>query len=218
MSEKLRVLIAEDHQTVRVGVKLLVDAQPDMVVVGEAGDGEIAVEEAIRLKPDIVLMDISMPNLNGLKATTRLRRLDPNIKILILTRHTDDGYLQQLIAAGANGYALKQSAPTELINAIRTVAAGDAYLDPSLTRKVMGGYVNRSASLRGENKGDLTDRENEVLRLISFGYSNKEIGGQLDLSVKTIEAHKANAMRKLGITSRIDIVRYAILQDWLKDD
>ncbi len=218
MSEKLRVLIAEDHQTVRVGVKLLVDAQPDMEVVGEAGDGEIAVEEALRLKPDIILMDISMPNLNGLKATTRLRRLDPNTKILILTRHTDDGYLQQLISAGANGYALKQSAPTELINAIRTVAAGDAYLDPTLTRKVMGGYVNRSTSLRGENKGDLTDRENEVLRLISFGYSNKEIGGQLDLSVKTIEAHKANAMRKLGITSRIDIVRYAILQDWLKDD
>jgi len=218
MSEKLRVLIAEDHQTVREGVKLLVNAQADMEVVGEAGDGELAIEEAVRLKPDIILMDISMPNLNGLKATKRLRRLIPDIKILTLTRHTDDGYLQQLIGAGANGYVLKQSAPTELINAIRTVAEGNAYLDPSLTRKVMGGYVNRATSLRGETKGDLTDRENEVLRLISFGYSNKEIGGQLDLSVKTIEAHKANAMRKLGISSRIDIVRYAILQDWLQDN
>jgi two-component system response regulator NreC len=139
-------------------------------------------------------------------------------KILTLTRHTDDGYLKQLIAAGANGYVLKQSAPTELINAIRTVASGNAYLDPSLTRKVMGGYVSRADSQRGENKADITDREAEVLRLISFGYSNKEIGTQLDLSVKTVEAHKANAMRKLGITSRIDIVKYAILRDWLHDN
>ncbi len=218
MSDKLRILIAEDHQTVREGVKLLVNAQSDMEVVGEAGDGELAIEEALRLLPDIILMDISMPNLNGLKATTRLRRQLPDIKIITLTRHTDDGYLQQLIAAGANGYVLKQSAPAELINAIRTVAAGDAYLDASLTRKVMGGYVNRASSLRGESKGELTERENEVLRLISFGYSNKEIGGQLDLSVKTIEAHKSNAMRKLGISSRIDIVKYAILQNWLQDN
>jgi two-component system, NarL family, response regulator NreC len=218
MSEKLRILLAEDHQTVREGVKLLVNAQPDMEVVGEAGDGEEAIKEAERLNPDIIVMDVSMPSLNGLKATKRLRRQMPDIKILTLTRHTDDGYLQQLIGAGANGYVLKQSAPTELINAIRTVAAGNSYLDPSLTRKVMGGYVNRSASLRGENKGDLTDRESEVLKLISFGYSNKEIAARLDLSVKTIEAHKSNAMRKLGISSRIDIVRYAILQDWLQDN
>ena len=218
MDPKLRVLIAEDHQTVRDGVKLLIDSQPDMEVVGEAGDGEVAIQEATRLMPDILLMDISMPNLNGLKATKRLRSVRPNIKILILTRHTDDGYLQQLIGAGASGYVLKQSAPTELINAIRTIAAGNAYLDPSLTRKVMGGYVNRASSMRGETKGELSDRETEVLRLISFGYSNKEIGAKLALSVKTIEAHKANAMRKLGISSRIDIVKYAILQDWLKDN
>ena len=217
MSEKLRILLAEDHQTVREGVKLLVNAQPDMEVVGEAGDGEIAIKEAERLDPDIILMDISMPNLNGLKTTRRLRRQNPDIKILTLTRHTDDGYLQQLISAGANGYVLKQSAPTELINAIRAVAAGKAYLDPSLTQRVMGGYVNRTASLRGENKGDLTERETEVLRLISLGYSNKEIAAQLDLSVKTIETHKTNAMRKLGISSRIDIVRYAILKGWLQD-
>ena len=218
MSQKLRILLAEDHQTVREGIKLLVNAQPDMEVVGEASDGELAIKEAVRLRPDIILMDISMPNMNGLKATKKLRRMDPDLKILTLTRHTDDGYLQQLIGAGANGYVLKQSAPTELINAIRTIASGNAYLDASLTRKVMGGYMNRASSLRGENKGDLTDRENEILRLISFGYSNKEIGVQLDLSVKTIEAHKANAMRKLGISSRIDIVRYAILQDWLQDN
>ena len=218
MARKLKILLAEDHQTVREGIKLLVNAQPDMEVVGEAGDGELAIKEAMRLDPDIVLMDISMPNLNGLKATKKLRSISTDVKILTLTRHTDDGYLKQLIAAGANGYVLKQSAPTELINAIRTVAAGNAYLDPSLTRKVMGGYVSRADSQRGENKADITDREAEVLRLISFGYSNKEIGTQLDLSVKTVEAHKANAMRKLGITSRIDIVKYAILRDWLHDN
>ena len=218
MSDKLRILLAEDHQTVREGIKLLVNAQNDMEVVGEVSDGELAIKEALRLKPDLVVMDISMPNMNGLKATKRLRSVYPEIKILTLTRHTDDGYLQQLIGAGANGYVLKQSAPTDLINAIRTVGAGNAYLDPSLTRKVMGGYVSRTESVRGEHKGDLTDRESEVLRLISFGYSNKEIGSQLDLSVKTVEAHKANAMRKLGISSRIDIVRYAILQDWLHDN
>lgn len=218
MVEKIRVLIAEDHQTVREGVKLLVNSQPDMEVVGEAGDGELVLKEAARLSPDIVVMDISMPNVNGLLATKRLRNLYPDLKILTLTRHTDDGYLQQLIGAGANGYVLKQSAPTELINAIRTVASGNSYLDPSLTRKVMGGYVNRATSLRGEGKGDLSDRESEVLRLIAFGYSNKDIGARLELSVKTVEAHKANAMRKLGISSRIDIVRYAILQNWLHDN
>ena len=218
MTEKLHILIVEDHLTVREGVKLLINAQTDMQVVGEAGDGEIAIAQADKLKPDVIVMDISMPNVNGLKATKRLRRLDPEIKILTLTRHTDDGYLQQLIAAGANGYVLKQSAPTELISAIRAVASGQAYLDPSLTRKVMGGYVNRFESLRGENKGELTDRENEVIKLIAFGYSNKEIATRLDLSVKTIEAHKANTMRKLGISSRIDIVKYAILQGWLQDD
>lgn len=218
MGAKLRILLAEDHQTVREGLKLLVNAQPDMEVVGEAGDGDGAIKEAMRLQPDIVLMDISMPNLNGLRATKKLRSLSSDIRILTLTRHTDDGYLKQLISAGANGYVLKQSAPTELINAIRSVAAGNAYLDPSLTRKVMGGYASRAESQRGENSADITDRESEVLRLISFGYSNKEIASRLDLSVKTVEAHKANAMRKLGISSRIDIVKYAILRDWLHDN
>ena len=218
MARTLRILLAEDHETVREGIKLLVNAQPDMEVVGEAGDGELAIKEAVRLKPDVVVMDITMPNLNGLRATKKLRAIDGDIKILTLTRHTDDGYLKQLLAAGASGYVLKQSAPTELINAIRTVAAGNAYLDPALTRKVMGGYVSRADSQRGENKTEITDREAEVLRLIAFGYSNKEIAAQLDLSVKTVEAHKANAMRKLGITSRIDIVKYAILRDWLHDN
>ena len=216
--KKLKVLLAEDHKTVRTGIKLLVDAQKDMEVVGEADDGEAAVAEAIRLRPDIVIMDISMPHLNGLQASKRLLTKFPDLKILALTRHSDDGYIQQLIEAGVHGYVLKQSAPNELINAVRTVAAGNAYADPSLTKKVMGGYAGRAISLRGENRQQLTDRESEVLRLIALGYSNKEIGQNMNLSVKTIEAHKANAMRKLGISSRIDIVRYAIFKGWLRDE
>lgn len=218
MPAKLRILLAEDHHTVREGIKLLVNAQPDMEVVGEAENGEIAVSEAARLMPDMVIMDVSMPVLNGLQATRQLRSQYPDLLILTLTRHSDDGYLHQLISAGANGYVLKQSAPKELINAIRAVGAGQAYLDPALTQKVMGGYAVRSTSVRGEGKKDLSNREIEILKLISFGYSNQEIATRLALSVKTVEAHKANAMRKLGVTGRIDIVKYAILQNWLQDN
>lgn len=218
MVAKLRIVLADDHIIVREGIRLLIDLQDDMEVVGEAGDGEAAIVKVTELVPDIIVMDISMPKLNGLKATKRLRRLSPQIKILTLTRHTDDGYLQQLIQAGANGYVLKQSAPAELINAIRVVGSGRSYLDPTLTEKVMGGYVRQSTALAGASKVTISDRESEVVRLIAWGYSNKEIGVRMEISVKTVEAHKANAMRKLGITSRIDIVRYAILQGWLEDN
>jgi len=218
MSDKIKIIVAEDHLTVREGIKLLLKAQPDMEVIGEAGDGEAAIALTTKLEPDMVIMDVSMPVMNGLKATKKLRSMYPSLKILTLTRHTDDGYLRQLIGAGANGYVLKQSAPDELINAIRAVGSGKSFLDPSLTQKVMGGYAGSADTLRGENRGNLSTRELEVLRLISLGYSNKEIAARLDLSVKTIEAHKANAMGKLGISSRIDIVKYAILQNWLQDD
>ena len=216
--EKLRILLAEDHEIVRAGVKMLVDSQPDMTVVGEANNGEIAVKKATELMPDIVVMDISMPTLNGLKATKKIKQVSSKIKILTLSRHTDDAYLQQLLKAGANGYVLKQSAPTELINAIRAVAAGKSYLDPTLTEKVMDGYVRQSTAIASASKVEMSDRETEVIRLIAWGHSNKEIAVRLELSVKTIEAHKANAMRKLGFNSRIDIVRYAILQGWLEDN
>ena len=215
--EKLRILLAEDHLTVREGIKLLVNAQPDMEIIGEADNGEIAIKKTQKLAPDILIMDISMPELNGLKATQKLTQICPKVKILTLTRHTDDAYLQQILQAGASGYVLKQSAPSELIRAIRIVAEGNSYLDPAITNKVLGNYAVRSA-LRGENKKKLTDRESEVLRMIAWGYSNKEIAYQMDISVKTVEAHKTNAMRKMDMRSRIDIVRYAILQGWLKEN
>jgi DNA-binding NarL/FixJ family response regulator len=219
MSEgKLRILLADDHETVREGLKMIVNAQADMEVVGEASDGRVAILRAQELQPDIVVMDVSMPQLNGLKATMKLTQCCPQVKVLTLTRHTDDGYLQQLLRAGAAGYVLKQSPPTELLHAIRAIASGGKYLDPALAGKVMSNYSGKpSASLRNTQVA-ISDREAEVLRFIAWGYSNKEIAARLELSVKTVEVHKANAMKKLGLRSRIDIVRFALLQGWLQDN
>lgn len=213
---KLRVLLADDHETVREGIRLIVDAQVDMEVVGGARDGKGVIEQAQSLKPDIVLMDISMPGMNGLKATQRLKEAFPEIRVLALTRHKDDAYLQQIIRAGASGYVLKQSPSAELLHAIRAVGAGGKYLDPAVAGKVMGRYATRQTNLNIDPVVTVSGREQEVLRFIALGYSNKEIAAQLDLSVKTIEAHKANAMKKLGMRGRVDIVSYAILQGWME--
>ena len=211
----LNVVLAEDHATVREGIKMLVNAQTDMRVIGEAADGAAAIKKVREKRPDILVMDISMPEMNGLKATRKLKAEFPDVKILTLTRHADDSFLEQLISAGAHGYVLKQSAPAELINAIRAIGSGKSYLDSSLAGKVMSSIAGRK--LRGDQSGEISDREREVLRLIALGYANKEIASQQGLSVKTVEAHKANAMRKMNMTGRIDIVRYAILQGWLED-
>jgi DNA-binding NarL/FixJ family response regulator len=215
---KLRILLADDHATVREGVKMIINAQADMQVVAEAADGRSAVAEAQALRPDVVVMDVSMPRLNGLKATEALKECCPDIKVLALTRHQDDGYLQQLLRAGASGYVLKQSRPAELLQAIRAIGAGGSYLDPAVAGRVIGDYGRRRQPLPSPpGAGTLSSREGEVLRLIAWGYSNKDIAGRLDLSVKTVETHKANAMHKLQMRSRIDIVRFALLQGWLED-
>jgi two-component system, NarL family, response regulator NreC len=213
----IRILLAEDHTTVREGLKLLIGNQPDMQVVADVGDGREAVETARRLKPDVVVMDITMPEMNGLQATRELTRACPQVRVLTLTRHSDDGFLQQLLRAGAAGYVLKQSAATELVRAVRMVAAGKSYLDPAITEKVMGNYLGRRDRQRA-TPDDITEREAEVLRLIAWGHSNKEIAERCEISVKTVEAHKANCMRKLGLQSRVDIIRYAVLRGWLNEN
>ena len=216
---KLRVLIAEDHELTRVGMKSLVEEQEDMEVVGEASDGRAAIELAKQLQPDVILMDISMPELNGLIASAKLKRIAPDLKILTVTRHTDDAYLQELLQAGVSGYVLKQSAATELIVALRAVASGNIYLDPKITGKVLKSYAQKGNKLRGENSGgQLTGRESEVLRHIALGYSNKEIAEKMGISVKTVEAHKANSLKKLNMESRKDIVSYAITKGWMQEN
>lgn len=212
---KLRILLADDHVVLRQGLRLLIEAQPDMEVAGEADDGRMAIQRALETRPDVVVMDVSMPRMDGREATLELKRLLPQSKVLALTRYKEGGYLQLLLRAGAEGYVLKQNSVEELISAIRAVAVGGKYIDPAVAEKVVSGYVGRLTS-RHTASGELSEREGEVLRLIARGYSNKEIAGRFELSVKTIEAHKANAMKKLSLRGRVDIIRYALLQGWLE--
>ena len=215
MPGRLRILLADDHAIVRQGLKLLIDSQPDMTVVGEAADGDDRRAQAQALQPDIVVMDISMPGTNGLAATRTLKQRQPGVIVLVLTRHEEDTYLQELLRAGASGYVLKQSPPPQLLQAIRVVGAGGIYLDPAMTARVADGLLDGRQDGARAPDGAISDRESEVLRLVAVGHSNKEIADRLTISVKTVEVHKANAMRKLGLTGRVDIIRYGVLQGWL---
>jgi DNA-binding NarL/FixJ family response regulator len=211
----ISVLLVDDHETVRQGLKLLINAQPDMRVVEDVGTGRLAVQRAAALRPSVVVLDVSMPEVNGIEAARAIAAVAPDVAIVALTRYSDDGYVQALLGAGASGYVLKQSASSELLNAVRAAAEHRRYLDKALTDKVAGAFMARYGS--AERTLRITDREAEVLRLIAVGHSNKEIAGELDLSIKTVEAHKANAMRKLKLRGRVDIVRYAVQQGWLHD-
>lgn len=213
----LRIFLADDHVVLREGLRSLVNAQADMNVVGEADNGRAALLKARELQPDVVVMDVSMPDLNGIQVTERLKRDCQKITVLVLTAHDDSGYLRQLLEVGASGYVLKRAAAEELIKAIRVVAAGGVYLDPSLAGKVVGGYLGKRR-LGGKPQGnDLSEREAEVLRLVAWGYTNKEVAGYLRISVKTVETHKANLMQKLDLKSRVEMVRYALRQGWLRE-
>jgi two-component system response regulator NreC len=211
----IRILLAEDHETVRYGLKLLIDRQPDMEVVGEACNGRLAVEQARLLRPTVAVLDVSMPELNGVEATRAIASEAPGVAVVALTRYSDDGYVQALLGAGACAYVLKQSASLELLNAIRAAALGRRYLDTALTDRVADAFLARHRGSEPQRR--ISEREGEVLRLIAIGHSNKEIAHRLDLSVKTVEAHKANGMRKLNLRGRVDIVRFAIGEGWLRD-
>ena len=213
---KLQILLVEDHLMVREGLKALINAQPDMVVSGEAGDGESAWQQSRDCQPDVVLMDITMPVLNGVLATTRLTRACPQIKVLALSAHDDTSYLRQLLTAGAAGYVLKHSAADDLIQAIRIVAAGGVYLDPALAGHVVARYVQAPGAVSALAGTELSARELDVVQRIAYGYSNKEIASQLALSVKTVETYRARALDKLEITSRAALVRYALEHGWMQ--
>lgn len=208
-------MLADDHATVREGLKLLLDSQPDMEVIAEASDGEGAIRHQQLDAADVVVMDLSMPGISGLVATRKLKERRPDLNVLVLTRHTDEAYLHELLRAGVSGYVLKQSAPTELLEAIRAVAGGGQYIDAALTRHLAAPFVARAMTRSKGVAQGATERETEVLRLSAQGYSNKEIAAQLHVSVRTVEVHKANAMRKLGINGRIELLQFALVQGWL---
>ena len=201
----------------REGLSSLLMSQPDINVIAQAENGREAIQLVEKLHPDVVVMDVSMPELNGIQATERLKGCCLKTKVLALTAYDDNGYLRQLLEAGASGYVLKRAAAEELVKAIRVVAAGGVYLDPALAGKVVSGYVGKK-KLRGALQGSgLSEREEEVMRLVAWGYTNKEVASYLNISVKTVETHKTNLMEKLDLKGRADVVRYALRQGWLRE-
>ncbi len=208
--DKIRVILIDDHAILRAGLRAIISAEADMEVVGEASDGREAVAKAERLLPDVALMDISMPVMDGLEATHRIQQSCPEVKVLVLTIHDNEEYLFQVLEAGASGYLVKKSADTELISAIHAVHRGEAFLSPQVTKMLIGRYLY--AVNQGEEKqhyDELTSREKEVLKLIADGYTNQEIADRLIISVKTVETHRAHILEKLELRTRADLVKYA---------
>jgi DNA-binding NarL/FixJ family response regulator len=206
----INVLVAEDHTIVRKGICSLIDGKAEIKVVGEAEDGRDAIDKAGALQPDVVLMDITMPHLNGLEATRQIKKIFPQIKILALTMYTNEEYILQILQAGASGYVIKQAAPAELISAIHAVYRGDSFLSPSISKTIIDEYLRHSVPAAPVEQEKLTDREREVLQLIAEGYSNREIADKLNLSVKTVGVHRTNIMEKLEIHNVTDLVKYAL--------
>jgi two-component system, NarL family, response regulator NreC len=212
MAERVRVLIVDDHAVVRAGLKMLLSADPELEIVGEAGDGHSALRLTRDLAPDVVLMDISMPDMNGIEATRRIKELFPDVAVLALTMHEDDQYFFEMLGAGASGYVPKRAAPDDLVSAIRAVKDGGVFLFPSLARLLVGDYLHRveQEGSTGRSYDALTDREREVLTRIAQGRSNQQIAEELTISVKTVNRHRENIMAKLNLHSRVELVRYAI--------
>ena len=205
----IRVLLADDHGILRAGLRALLGSEPDIDVVGEAADGEEAVAQTAALDPDVVVLDIAMPRLDGLEATRRIRDRGLRAKILILTVHAEERYLLPVLRAGGAGYVLKSGADTDLLDAIRTVARGDAFLYPGATRLLLSEYLGKEGEARDRSRS-LSERERQVLALTAEGYSAQEIGERLILSPKTVETYRERAMQKLGLRRRADIVHYAL--------
>lgn len=217
----IRVLIADDHAIVREGLRALVSAQPGLAVIGEAGSGTEAWRRTRELEPDVVVLDVSMPDMSGVEAAERISADCPRVKVLALTMHEERGYVTRMLRAGVAGYALKRSASSELVHAIRAVHGGERYVDPSLAGTLLADYLGQPPRARttdrSSSSADLTPRETEVLRLLALGHSNKEIASSLSISVKTVETHRASGMARLGLRSRAALVRFAMAEGWLQD-
>ncbi|HEX4202654.1 MAG TPA: response regulator transcription factor [Ktedonobacteraceae bacterium] len=215
---KIRILLVDDHTILRAGLKMMLNAQPDMEVVGEAQDGRQALQETQRLQPDVVLMDITMPDMNGIEATRQIKRTMPDIRILVLTMHEHDEYVFQALRAGASGYMLKEAADTELISALHVIHSGQFYLSPAAQSVMVGDYLQRVRT--GEEKdsySSLTEREREILKLVAEGHTNNQIAEQLVISPKTVDTHRTHIMDKLNLHSRAELVKYAMRRGLLED-
>lgn len=211
MTNEIRLLLADDHAVVRSGLRLLLEAQPDMVIVGEAENGRDAIDRTAELKPDVVLMDVEMPGMNGIEATRHIKSRSQETAVLALTMYEDDQYFFEMLRAGASGYVPKRAAPDELASAIRAVSRGEVFLHPSLAGRLVQDYlVRRDVETQEPAVDDLTPREQEVLTLIAQGLSNGEIAEQLVISAKTVDRHRENIMRKLNLHNRVDLVKYAL--------
>jgi two-component system response regulator NreC len=208
MTEQITVLIVDDHTIVRSGVRLLLEAETDIQVVGEALNGRQALELAASLLPDVVLMDISMPEMDGLEATRQLKKLLPQINVLVLTMHRSDDYFFEMLKAGASGYILKGAKTSELIAAVHVVQRGEVFLYPSMTQKLVRGYL-QLADWDSDGELALSPREKEIFRLLAEGYSNKEIAEKLVISPSTVHTHRGNVMEKLGLGNRRELIQYA---------
>lgn len=214
---KIRVMIVDDHALVREGIMAFLKFHNDIEVVGEASNGLEAIEKAERLRPDIILMDIAMPELGGIEATLEIKKRMPDIRILILTQYDDKEYVSRLLKAGVSGYILKHAVGTDLISAIRAVAKGESYIYSSIASKVIDGFIGKGSAMNIEDPYEkLTDREKQVLKLIAEGHSHKEIANLLDISVKTVIAHQTNLSEKLDLHSRAALIKFAISKGIIK--
>ena len=219
MAERLRVFIADDHAVLRAGLRMLIEAQPDMQVVGEAEDGEEAVRRMLSLHPDVALIDVNMPKLDGLETIRQLKAAAPRVRALVLSMYDDEGYLRRALEDGASGYVLKKAADTEVMAAIRAVARGEVYVYHSLTHLLVNRYLGRPKEPQpSPSSEELSEREMEVLKLLAAGYTSQQVGNQLALSAKTVETYKARVMEKLNLQSRVDLVRYALRHGLLGSD
>ncbi|HSF82106.1 MAG TPA: response regulator transcription factor [Anaerolineales bacterium] len=208
MSENLKVLIADDHTIVRSGIRLLLDAENDIEVVGEALDGNQALAMTEALQPDVVLMDIAMPGMDGLEATRQIKASWPEIKVLVLTMHRSDEYFFEMLKAGASGYILKGAETSDLINAVRVVGQGEVFLYPTMAKRLVNDYL-RHLEHESDSGTSLSQRERQVLQLLVEGFSNKEIAEKLIISPSTVYTHYSNLLNKLGFTSRHELIQYA---------